>query len=73
LFQESAEIVELVLPEDSIEGEPVCGLLHGSYRETAHADTAGFFLLDETSLFENVEMLEDGGHGDVMRSGEFSD
>ncbi len=69
LFEESAEIVELVLPEDAIEGEPVGGLLHWSYGETAHADAAGFFLLDEAGLFENVEVLEDGGHGDVVRAG----
>ncbi len=57
LFQKFAEVVELVLPEDAVEGEPVGGLLHGSYGETAHADTTSFFLLDEAGLFEDVEVL----------------
>ena len=73
MFEESAEIVELVLPEDSIEGEPVGGLLHGGYGKTAHADAASFFLLDEAGLFEDVKMLEDGGHGDGVWTGQFGD
>ena len=73
LFEKFAEVVELVLPEDAVEGEPVGGLLHGSHGETAHADTAGFFLLDEAGLLEDVEVLEDGGHGDVVRAGQFGD
>jgi hypothetical protein len=72
-FKKSAEVVELVLPEDAVEGEPVGGLLHGRDGETAHADTAGFFLLDESCVFEHVEVFEDGGHGDVVRTGEFCD
>jgi len=63
----------LVLPEAAIHGEPVRGLLHGGYGETAHADTAGFLLLDEACLLEDVEMFEDGGHGDVVRAGELGD
>src|SRR5207249_2248215 len=66
LFQKFAEVVELVLPEDAVEGEPVGGLLHGSYGETAHADTTSFFLLDEAGLFEDVEVLLDGGHGNAV-------
>jgi len=73
LFEESAKGVELVLPEDSVEGEPVGGMLHGGYGETAHADTTGFFLLDEAGLLEHVEVLEDGGHRDVVRTSEFGD
>jgi len=73
LFKKSAEIVELVLPEDAVEGEPVGGLLHWAYGETAHADTAGFFLLDEAGLLEDVEVFEDGGHGDVVRARELGD
>jgi hypothetical protein len=72
-LQISAERIELVLPEDTVEGEPVGGLLHGSYGETAHADAAGFFLFDEACALEDVEMLEDGGHGDVVGTGEFGD
>ena len=72
-FKKSAEVVELVLPEDAIEGKPVGGLLHRGDGETAHADTAGFFLLDEAGMFEDVEVLEDGGHGDVVRTREFGD
>ena len=68
LLEESAEVVELVFPEDAVEGEPVGGLLHGGYGETAHADTAGFFLLDETCLLEDVEVLENSRHGDVVRA-----
>jgi len=73
LFEESAEVVELVLPEDAIEGEPVGGLLHGGYGEAAHTDTAGFFLLDEAGLLEHVEVFEDCGHGDVVRARELCD
>lgn len=73
LFKKSAEIVELVLPEDAVEGEPVGGLLHGRDGETAHPDAAGFFLLDEAGVLEDVEVLEDGGHGDFVRPSEFSD
>jgi hypothetical protein len=53
---------------DSVEGEPVGGLLHGGYGETAHADTAGFLLLDEACLLKDAEVLEDGGHGNVVRT-----
>ena len=73
LFEKSAEVVELVLPEDAVEGEPVSGLLHGGDAETAHTDTAGFFLLDETGVLEDAEVLEDRGHGDLVRAGEFGD
>jgi hypothetical protein len=73
LFKESAEVVELVLPEDAVEVEPVGGLLHGSDGETAHADTAGFFLFDEAGLFEYAQVFEDGGHGDVVWAREFGD
>ena len=73
LFQKSAEIVERVLPEDAIEGEPVVGLLHGSYGEAAHADTTGFLLLDEPCVLEHVEMFEDGRHRDVVGTGQFGD
>ena len=69
MFQESAEIVELVLPEDAVDGEPVCGLLHWTYGKAAHADPTGFLLLDEAGVFENVKVLEDGRHGDVVRAG----
>jgi len=61
-LKEFAESVELVLPEDSVEGEPVGGLSHGGDGETARANTAGFCLLDETGLLQNVEVFEDGGH-----------
>lgn len=73
LFQKFAQVVQLVLPEDAVEREPVDGLLHGSHRETAHADTTGFFLLDEAGLFEDVEVLKDGGHGDAVRARQFCD
>jgi len=73
LFEKSAEVVELVLPEDAIEGEPVGGLPHGRNGEAAHADTAGFFLLDEAGLLKYVEVLEDGWQGDVVRAREFGD
>ena len=73
LFEESSQVVELVLPEDAVEGEPIGGLLHGSDGEAAHADSAGFSLLDEAGLLENVEVLEDRRHGDVVRAGEFRD
>ena len=68
LLKKLAEVVELVLPENAVEGEPVGGLLHGGDGETAHADTTGFFLLDEAGLLEHVEVLEDGGHRDVVRA-----
>ncbi len=32
-----------------------------------------FFLLDEAGLLKYVKVLEDCGHGDVVRAGEFSD
>ena len=67
----SAERVELIFPEDAVEGEPVGCLLHGRYGEAAHADAAGFFLRDEAGVFENVEVLQHRGHGDGMRTGEF--
>jgi hypothetical protein len=73
LFEKSAEVIELVFPEDAIEGEPVGGLLHRAYGETAHANAAGFFLLDEAGLFEDVEVLEDSGHRHLVGTGEFSD
>ena len=73
MFKKSAEVVELVLPEDAVEGEPVCGLLHGRDGETAHPDAAGFFLLNEAGVFENVEVLEDSRHGDFVGASEFSD
>ena len=73
LLKKSAEVVELVLPEDAVERETVDGLLHGSHRETAHADTTGFLLLDEAGLFEDVEVLQDGGHGDAVRARQFGD
>jgi hypothetical protein len=72
LFEESAEVIELVLPEDAVEGEPVGGLLHRGYCETAHPDPAGLLLLDEASVLKNTEMLHHGGHGDVVRTGKFS-
>lgn len=68
MFEKSAEVVELVFPEDTVEGEPVGGMLHGGYGETAHADTAGFFLLDEACLLEDVQVLKNGRHGDVVRA-----
>jgi len=71
LFEKSAKVVELVLPEDAVEGKPVGGLLHGRDGETAHADATSFFLLDEAGLFENVEVLKDGGHGDAVGAREF--
>ena len=71
LFKKFAEIVELVVPEDAVEGEPVGGLLHGCDGEAAHADTACFFLLDEACLLEHAKVLEDGGHGDIVRAREF--
>ena len=73
LFEKSAEVVELVLPEDAVEGKPVGGLLHGRDGETAHADAASFFLLDEAGLFENVEVLKDGGHRDTVGACQFGD
>ena len=66
LFQKFAEVIELVLPEDAVEGEPVGGALHGAYGEPAHADAASFFLLDEAGLFEDVQVLKNGGHGDAV-------
>src|SRR5277367_5154153 len=72
-FEKFAETVELVLPEDAVEGEPVGGLLHGGDGETAHADAAGFFLFDEAGLLEHVEVFENGGHGDVVRARQFGD
>ena len=73
MFQKSAEIVELVLPEDAVDGKPVCGLLHWTYGESAHADATGFLLMDEASVLENVKVLEDGRHRDVVWAGEFGD
>jgi hypothetical protein len=73
LFEKSAEVVELVLPEDAIEGEPVGGLPHGRNGEAAHADAAGLFLLDEAGLLEHFEVLEDGRQRDVVRTREFRD
>src|ERR1700751_6083406 len=71
LLKKFAEVVELVFPEDAVEGEPVGRLLHGRDGETARADTTCFFLLDEAGLFEDVEVFEDGRHGDAVRACEF--
>jgi hypothetical protein len=71
LFEESSEVVELVLPEDAVEGKPVGGMLHGSDGETTGADSSGFFLLDKAGLLENVEVFENGGHGNIVRAGKF--
>ena len=73
LVEKSFERVELVLPEDAIEGEPVRGLLHGRDGETAHADAADFLLRDEAGLLEHAEVLHDGGHGDFVGANEFCD
>ena len=73
MLKKFAEVVELVLPEDAVEGEPVGSLLHGGNGETAHADTTGFFLLDEAGLLENVEVLKDGGHRDAVGACQFGD
>ena len=72
LLEESPEVVELVLPENAVHGEPVGGFLHGGNGETAHANAAGFSLLNEASLFEDMEVFEDGRHGDVVRASELS-
>src|SRR5580658_1544573 len=71
LFEKSAEVVELVLPEDAVGREPVGGLLHGGDGEAAHADTACLFLLDEAGLLENVKVLEDCGHRYGVRASKF--
>ena len=63
----------MVFPEDAVEGEPVGGHLHGAYGEAAHADAAGLFLFNEASLLEDVEVFEDGGHGDIVRACKFGD
>ena len=73
LVEKSFERVELVLPEDAIEGEPIGGLPHRRDGETAHADAADFLLRDEACLFQHAEVLHDGGHGDFMGANEFSD
>jgi hypothetical protein len=67
------ERVELVLPEDAVEGEPIDGLLHGGDGEAAHADAADFLLRDEARLFENGKVLHDGRHGDFVGADEFGD
>jgi len=69
LLKKFAEVIELVFPKDAVEGEPVGGLLHGRDGETAHADTTGFFLLDEAGLFKHIEVLKDGRQGDAVRAG----
>ncbi len=73
LVEKFFERVELVLPEDAVEGEPVGGLLHGRDGEAAHADAADLLLRDEARLFEHAEVLHDGGHGDFVGAYEFSD
>jgi hypothetical protein len=73
LVEKFLERVELVLPEDAVEGEPVGGLLHGRDGEAAHADAAYFLLGDEACLFENCEVLHDGRHGDFVGADEFCD
>ena len=73
LLKKFAEVVELVLPEDAVEGEPVGGLLHGGYGEAARANPASLFLFDEAGLLEDVEVLKDGGHGDTVGAREFGD
>ena len=73
LIEKFFERVELVLPEDAVEGEPVGGLLHGRDGKAAHADTADLLLGDEACLFEHAEVLHDGRHGDFMGANEFCD
>jgi hypothetical protein len=73
LIEKFFERVELILPEDAVEGEPVGGLLHGRDGETAHADATYFLLGDEASLLEYAEVLHDGGHRDLVWANEFGD
>jgi len=73
LIEKFFEGVELILPEDAIEREPVGGRLHGSDGKPAHADTAYLFLRDEAGLLEYAQMFQDGRHGDFVGTGEFGD
>jgi hypothetical protein len=73
LVEKFSELVELILPEDAIDGEPVRGLLQWRDVEAAHASAADLLLGDEAGTIEDVEVFENGGHGDGMGTRELGD
>ena len=73
MIEKFFERVKLVLPEDSIEREPVRGLLERSDGQAAHANATDFFLRYQARLFEDAQVLHDGGHGDGVGPGQLAD
>jgi len=70
LAEETFEGIESALPEAAVLGNPVFGLLQGSWRELAETRAADLFLRDEAGVLKNADVLHDGGEGHAVGAGE---
>ena len=68
LAEETFEGIESAFPEAAVLGDPVFGLLQGSWREAAETRAANFFLRDQTGALEDADVLHDGREGHAVRA-----
>jgi len=71
--EEIAEAVETFCPEGSAIFDPSLGDGEAFGFDAAGADPADFFSVDETAFFEDLQVLNDGGEGDLERLGQVRD
>ena len=69
LAEETFEGIESALPEAAVLGNPVFGVLEGSWREPAEAGAADFLLRDEAGVLEDADVLHHSGQGHAVRAG----
>jgi hypothetical protein len=71
--EEIAEAVESFLPERTAIFDPLLGDGKAFGFDAAGADAAYFFGVDEAAFFEDLQVLDDGGEGDLERLGQTRD
>ena len=68
--EEMAEAVEAFFPEGAAGFDPFLSDGEAFGLDAAGADAADFFGVDEAAFFEDLQVLDDGGEGDVERFGQ---
>jgi hypothetical protein len=69
--KEGSQTIEALLPKRTAVADPFLGGLQTFGFHAAGAHAANFFGMDQSTFFQDLQMLDNGGQGDVQRLRQF--